>query len=531
MYEQDDSSKIILSLTLLDLLFANVGQCQEHCVHNSECQHWTFNSDLVFGYCRLFISISAEKSGSGYSKCTSGPKYCTQAPTLSPTMTPTVSPSDSPTSSPTLHPSVAPTASPTVSPTLSPTSTPTSMPTNTPTDSPTYAPTSDKSSSTYCITEDVMYKGGKTVKSIKKVGNAEDCHDECLAYEACEGFTWRQDGLCKLLKNNYVMKTNQDKFTSGPRECPLDDECEVQFKDYIGGDTLLTMDDIESAAKCAQECNNLSPCTTWTYRTDLTTCYLRRKSTKAKSRNAYYVTGTKSDCASYGLPTTDAPTSAPTMSPIASVLSCSSRANDIVFILDSSGSIDSKQFEMVKNFVRQLGSAFQLGSTEEDSRLAMIQFDSDATLVWGFDDSRATSLSKFSIAVDALEDTSSGTGVGAALITAQDLFEETAVRTGLFRRIAIIFTDGKANKNTLCKANGYPTNAKKCVKSVAEDLRKGVDGIEGTDDDVYLAYIRVGTKAKTNLFGNLEDLRVDTYPDVITDVGDYIISELCDIED
>jgi len=213
------------------------------------------------------------------------------------------------------------------------------------------------------------------------------------------------------------------------------------------------------------------------------------------------------------------------------VTSCGPKVNDVMYIVDSSGSIDSTEWANLIMFLRQLSYAFQVGSGAADSRLAIVNYASNVNILWNFTDARAIDQETFQTAVSEIEAYHTGTATGPALISASEVFWNTPVRAGLDRRVAILLTDGNPNKNTGCNAAGFRKSPKGCAKDAAASIRRGPDGIIGTDDDVYLVLVRIGVSKKSDMLAGVEDLQVYSDSVGLRSIANEVISNICNITD
>lgn len=113
-----------------------------------------------------------------------------------------------------------------------------------------------------------------------------------------------------------------------------------------------------------------------------------------------------------------------------------------MFVLDTSGSITSGNFNSVRNFVLQYARGLDIGPN--DNRIGVITFSSRATLIFGLDTySNKNSLEQ---AIRNIRYTGGGTNIPDALCELIRSFP-TRSRNGAFR-VAILMTDGQSNENT-----------------------------------------------------------------------------------
>lgn len=124
---------------------------------------------------------------------------------------------------------------------------------------------------------------------------------------------------------------------------------------------------------------------------------------------------------------------------------------DVVFMVDSSRSISSSDFNEAKKFVKQAAEEF--GVAPGQSRAAVILFGESAKAMIGFVD--APTLEGFQKAVDGLKHLLGGhTRIDQALITAAKLFSNSKKK-----KVALLLTDGQQSR-------GFPD-----LKTASERLR------------------------------------------------------------
>ena len=124
---------------------------------------------------------------------------------------------------------------------------------------------------------------------------------------------------------------------------------------------------------------------------------------------------------------------------------CEIRGIDCVFVIDTSGSIGSSRFQMIREFAEWLVQLLSIGP--QQSLAGMILFSSDATL--HFDLSEHTDITALSTAInpDLPYDggfTNTAAALSLLLSSAQD--GSMGLRPG-HPAIAIVITDGESNVN------------------------------------------------------------------------------------
>ena len=122
---------------------------------------------------------------------------------------------------------------------------------------------------------------------------------------------------------------------------------------------------------------------------------------------------------------------------------------DLIFVLDSSGSIGSVNFQNVREFVKNfITSGITIG--EDEDQVGVIVFSSDTQVVFNLD--AYQNQPQLLSAVDSIPYIGSGTNTAAAL---RQLIDEGFTEGGGARldsktvlRVAIVMTDGNSNNHT-----------------------------------------------------------------------------------
>jgi len=112
---------------------------------------------------------------------------------------------------------------------------------------------------------------------------------------------------------------------------------------------------------------------------------------------------------------------------------------DIVFVMDSSRSIDAPQYQQGKNFVKRLASIFNVGA---GSRAAVIIYSDDTQLKITFD--QYNNLDNFLLAVDELPYLQKRTRIDKALTMTSRVLQQA--RPG-FPSVVIVMTDGRQTRD------------------------------------------------------------------------------------
>jgi len=111
---------------------------------------------------------------------------------------------------------------------------------------------------------------------------------------------------------------------------------------------------------------------------------------------------------------------------------------DVVFLLDSSGSLGGQGFKQEKDFIQSFVSKLELGLN--GSRVALVQFSTTAKLRMSFQDLQAQAA--FKSVLDRLHFDAGDTNIHAALITATPLFDTKRFQVP---QVVILVTDGVHN--------------------------------------------------------------------------------------
>ncbi len=128
---------------------------------------------------------------------------------------------------------------------------------------------------------------------------------------------------------------------------------------------------------------------------------------------------------------------------------------DVAFIIDSSGSIGSTNYQNQKNFVKAVAKSFGLASAQ--SQAAMVLFSDSASVKARF--GQYATMEEFGRAVDALPYESGWTRIDKGLdVAATDIFPEARA----YVKIAVLITDGVQTQAADAKG----------LKEASEPLRK-----------------------------------------------------------
>ncbi len=121
---------------------------------------------------------------------------------------------------------------------------------------------------------------------------------------------------------------------------------------------------------------------------------------------------------------------------------------DLYFVLDSSGSVGSGNFQLMKNFVYDTVNGFDIGP--EDTRVGVISFSSDARFHFYLNTYHFKS--SLLSAVNSISYTGGGTDTAAALnllrISGYTSSHGARPLSQAIPRVAVVVTDGRSNSYT-----------------------------------------------------------------------------------
>ena len=181
---------------------------------------------------------------------------------------------------------------------------------------------------------------------------------------------------------------------------------------------------------------------------------------------------------------------------------------DMAFIVDSSGSIGSKNYLKEKHFIKQLARSF--GVAPGQSRAALVLYSDSATVKAGFD--QYPTLEEFHRSVDDLPYEKGFTRIDLALEKAnQEVFPQA--RKGV-PKIAILITDGKQTKTVDSKG----------LREASEPLRRaGVRVLAvGVGSDVDPDQLRLVTESDDDV------VVAQSFPNLLVQIGN-LTSRACEL--
>lgn len=117
-----------------------------------------------------------------------------------------------------------------------------------------------------------------------------------------------------------------------------------------------------------------------------------------------------------------------------------SQISDVVFVVDSSGSIGRRNFKRELQFVKQVASTFKMGPKQ--SQIAVISYSDDAKVDIRFGE--YSNVNDFNAAVDLVKHQRQRTRIDKALHLAntQVFTQDGGARSGI-AKVMVILTDGK----------------------------------------------------------------------------------------
>ena len=155
---------------------------------------------------------------------------------------------------------------------------------------------------------------------------------------------------------------------------------------------------------------------------------------------------------------------------------CETRGIDLIFVLDSSGSVGSSNFQNVRNFVSNLVSQLEIGP--DNTQVGLINFDSSYRVEFHLNTHQDSS--SLVRAIANIPYSGGGTNTAAALTI---LLSEFSTVNGARQlqegipRVAIVVTDGHSNSRTatITAANNLHANN---IIVYAVGVGSGIDTVE-----------------------------------------------------
>lgn len=152
---------------------------------------------------------------------------------------------------------------------------------------------------------------------------------------------------------------------------------------------------------------------------------------------------------------------------------CGGKPADVFFVIDSSGSISSKDFNKEVQFVQSVVKVFDIAN--EKTRVGIISFSHTTKMVLALDNSLTKS--KLMSKIRNVEHIGGGTNTAEALrMVRQDGFRKDSERPGV-AKIAIVLTDGLSINEDLTKREAKLTQLAG-IKVFAIGIGHGIDLLE-----------------------------------------------------
>ncbi|XP_074510381.1 collagen alpha-6(VI) chain isoform X4 [Sebastes fasciatus] len=190
---------------------------------------------------------------------------------------------------------------------------------------------------------------------------------------------------------------------------------------------------------------------------------------------------------------------------ICSTDACKDRPGDLLFLIDSSGSIDPKDYLKMKDFMKSVISKSVIG--ENKVHVGVMQFSTIQQLAFPLN--RYYSKEDITKAINVMQQTGGGTLTGAAITDVSQYFDAAGGgRPGMSQRLVVI-TDGEAQD---------------LVKDPAEALRaKGVV--------IYaIGVVNANTTQLLEISGSRDRMYAERDFDALKDLESEVANELCEPE-
>lgn len=184
---------------------------------------------------------------------------------------------------------------------------------------------------------------------------------------------------------------------------------------------------------------------------------------------------------------------------------CKDRPGDLLFLIDSSGSIDPKDYLKMKDFMKSVISKSVIG--ENKVHVGVMQFSTIQQLAFPLN--RYYSKEDITKAINVMQQTGGGTLTGAAITDVSQYFDAAGGgRPGMSQRLVVI-TDGEAQD---------------LVKDPAEALRaKGVV--------IYaIGVVNANTTQLLEISGSRDRMYAERDFDALKDLESEVANELCEPE-
>ena len=184
---------------------------------------------------------------------------------------------------------------------------------------------------------------------------------------------------------------------------------------------------------------------------------------------------------------------------------CETRGIDLIFVLDSSGSVGSSNFQNVRNFVSNLVSQLEIGP--DNTQVGLINFASSPRIEFHLNTHQDSS--SLLRAIASIPYTSGGTNTAAPLTTLLSAFSTVngarPLQEGI-PRVAIVVTDGHSNSRTatITAANNLHANN---IIVYAVGVGSGIDTVElnAIASDPDSQYVRLLSTFNVNELRDLQE--------------------------
>ena len=200
---------------------------------------------------------------------------------------------------------------------------------------------------------------------------------------------------------------------------------------------------------------------------------------------------------------------------------------DIVFVIDSSGSIGASHFQQALSFTADLVSEFRIG--KDFTRIGVITYNGEVITSEQIELNRFYNASELGAAIRGIQYTGGSTQTGRAIQYATDTMFNTSngARNDGRSKVGIVLTDGQSHDDVI-----EPSNAARnaSINLIAIGISNGIDGnellaIAGSPDQVYLVDMFVDLPSFSASIETVSCLSA-----VSLEVGDTLSTEVVDGE-
>ena len=145
---------------------------------------------------------------------------------------------------------------------------------------------------------------------------------------------------------------------------------------------------------------------------------------------------------------------------------------DLIFVLDSSGSIGSFNFVTMKNFVANVTANFEI--TANSTRVGLIRFSDTASILIPLGSNNNTQ--QLTTAINSVVYIGGNTRTDLALDLVPTAFNNSRINEGI-PRVVILLTDGRSNNPTLT-AQAAPRVHNDSIEVYSVGIGEGIDETE-----------------------------------------------------